>query len=224
MKIILNGDPISKKRPRIRMIGKHPSMYDPLHKDKEMVKKWLSFHLEVTANSPDKKESLQVSELALADFYEVSFKFYCTPPESDSTVRRNAKLWDFIPPCVKPDLDNLEKFYLDCGNGILWGDDGKITKISSAKFYSEEPRVEIDIVGKKLKSNMESAILQFTPEELKEFANDVRNLCFLDSYGVAGFEGDARKVWLHSASASLKRFANKYGATLKKIASKGGNS
>lgn len=220
MKIILNGEPIAKKRPRIRMMGKHPMMYDPLSKDKEMVKKHFAFLLEVFANSSNKRQLLEVSDLARADYYEVSFKFYCAPPASDSTIKKNAKLWDFIPHSKKNDLDNIEKFYLDCGNGILWGDDAKITKLTSSKRYSQNPRTEITILGKRIQYDMESPILQFSPDELKEFAKDVRCLSFLDSDYMECFEGDARKVWLHSAATSLKRFADKHSARLKKIATK----
>ena len=37
----------------------------------------------------------------------------------------------------KPDTDNLIKFFLDAGNGILWQDDCQIADITAQKVYGE---------------------------------------------------------------------------------------
>ena len=46
---------------------------------------------------------------------------------------------------IKVDLDNLEKFVKDAGNGILWRDDCLICNVSKVKLYSSIPRTEIVI-------------------------------------------------------------------------------
>lgn len=37
----------------------------------------------------------------------------------------------------RPDLDNLIKFVLDAGNGIIWADDALIYELSAVKRYSD---------------------------------------------------------------------------------------
>jgi Holliday junction resolvase RusA-like endonuclease len=46
---------------------------------------------------------------------------------------------------VKPDLDNMIKFYADVCNGIVYEDDAQLAKITAEKIYSKEPRTEITI-------------------------------------------------------------------------------
>lgn len=38
-------------------------------------------------------------------------------------------------PAVKPDIDNLQKQIMDCGNGILWEDDALIVRAEAEKIY-----------------------------------------------------------------------------------------
>lgn len=48
-------------------------------------------------------------------------------------------------PIVKPDTDNYIKSTLDGLNGLLWEDDNQIVKIVAEKYYSDRPRVEIEV-------------------------------------------------------------------------------
>ena len=41
------------------------------------------------------------------------------------------------------------KTYLDAFNGLLWLDDGQVVDARLRKYYSEEPRVEINIKFKR---------------------------------------------------------------------------
>jgi Holliday junction resolvase RusA-like endonuclease len=50
-----------------------------------------------------------------------------------------------IRPTTKPDVDNLEKTYLDALNGYIWCDDGQIVDGRTRKYYSVHPRVEVKI-------------------------------------------------------------------------------
>lgn len=72
-------------------------------------------------------------------------KFYFEPSKSDSKKVRAKKLAQEIPYAKKPDIDNIEKFYYDCGNGILWEDDRLIVGNANLKLWAESPRVEIEI-------------------------------------------------------------------------------
>ena len=69
----------------------------------------------------------------------LSVKFFLQRPKS-----RDKEKGEQYHAC-KPDLDNLVKFLLDAGNGIVWKDDSEIVEIHAEKFYSSYPRTEIVI-------------------------------------------------------------------------------
>ena len=46
---------------------------------------------------------------------------------------------------VKPDTDNYIKSTLDGLNGLLWEDDNQIVDLIAHKYYSDNPRVEIEV-------------------------------------------------------------------------------
>ena len=45
----------------------------------------------------------------------------------------------------RPDLDNLEKFYLDCLTGVVFPDDAQVTSLHSKKEYASKDYTEIFI-------------------------------------------------------------------------------
>lgn len=50
-----------------------------------------------------------------------------------------------IRPTKKPDIDNIVKVVADSLSGIAYKDDTCIVKIVAEKYYSEEPRLEIEL-------------------------------------------------------------------------------
>lgn len=56
-------------------------------------------------------------------------------PSSWSKKRKNNYLNEFH--LVKPDLDNLVKYYLDCMNGIVFADDKQIVELAASKEYCD---------------------------------------------------------------------------------------
>lgn len=48
-------------------------------------------------------------------------------------------------PIVKPDLSNYVKAIEDGLNKIVWKDDSLIVHEETDKFYSENPRIEIEV-------------------------------------------------------------------------------
>lgn len=46
---------------------------------------------------------------------------------------------------MKPDTDNYIKSTLDGLNGLLWEDDAHIVKLVAEKYYSDYPRIEIEV-------------------------------------------------------------------------------
>ena len=50
-----------------------------------------------------------------------------------------------IKPTKKVDVDNLAKAVMDALNGVAWGDDSQVVKITIFKEYTEHPYVYIYI-------------------------------------------------------------------------------
>ncbi len=73
-----------------------------------------------------------------ADFY-----FYFTIPRSHSQKKRNELLGRYH--FIKPDSDNLIKFFCDTAIQLLYKDDCIISAGSWVKLYDENPRTEIVI-------------------------------------------------------------------------------
>jgi len=109
IKLVLNGKPISKARHRDSKGRK----YDPRAEEKETVR-WLM---------KSKSAGLKLIEGPIS----VEFEFIFKRPKSSKREHHT----------VKPDLDNLEKFYMDCANGIIWRDDCEVIRKSGYKRYGE---------------------------------------------------------------------------------------
>lgn len=86
--------------------------------------------------------------------------------------RESLDLWNINRPTQK-DIDNICKFYLDCGNGILWKDDRQIVKIEAVKKYSKKSCTLIDITPiHDMKKSHEKLFSIMSPEELSAFRHD----------------------------------------------------
>jgi len=90
------------------------------------------------------------SKLALKGALAISITFYCKRPKSHYRTGRNAHLMKSGAPVVKtskPDIDNHVKFYMDCGQDILWKDDSQVIRLEAWKVYEDEqgPRTEMEV-------------------------------------------------------------------------------
>ncbi|WP_152640076.1 RusA family crossover junction endodeoxyribonuclease, partial [Streptococcus pneumoniae] len=56
-----------------------------------------------------------------------------------------ALLDEIIPVGKKPDIDNYEKALYDSMSGIVFQDDGQIALHDVGKFYSLNPRIEVEV-------------------------------------------------------------------------------
>lgn len=141
MKFMIPGIPISQQRHRDTIRGGKRFKYDPLSKQKNEIRKVISSFWAVSLEE----------DLPTSDYYHVKLKFYFPVILPERKEKVNAKFWD-IEKCVNnKDLDNLEKFILDCMTGILLHDDRQVVNLSSEKLYSDTPRTEIDIKGYMMK-------------------------------------------------------------------------
>lgn len=122
--------PVEQQRPRIRKGGR--GLYDP--------KKVRDFKKEV-AEYIEQQDFSKFEDKAL----NVKIKFYRQVQKSLSKKERELRLTDVHRPIVKPDLDNYTKSILDALNGLVWDDDAKIVHLELDKYYSEQPRIEIEV-------------------------------------------------------------------------------
>ena len=75
----------------------------------------------------------------------VTIKFYRAIQQSETKKRHRLKAQGTISPTKKPDLDNYIKSTLDGLNGVLWVDDNEIVELHTGKYYSDHPRIEIEV-------------------------------------------------------------------------------
>jgi len=77
------------------------------------------------------------------------------PVNHFGTGKNSGKIKDSSPafPAVMPDIDNYEKFILDCMNGIVFVDDRQVVSIRSDKRYTLNPRTEVNITELNLKNS-----------------------------------------------------------------------
>ncbi len=210
--IIIEGKPIAKTRPRFTNHGRYfPNIYD-LQKDiKRKISDKIFNYVE------DKYDGIDFPKIASS--YKIHLRFYFQPPSSLSFKERNALLWNIKPFNSKPDLDNIEKFYLDCATGILWQDDRQVVALSSEKYYEEFERTEMTLTpipDMKLKQEDINPLLKFSPSEMFEFLNDIKVL-YTDPKVVKNLERDDFEIWISKFSGDLKEFSEKYSKKLKEI-------
>ncbi len=130
MKIIIPGKPIAKKRPRFARRGKFVTTYSDQETEEGKVL-W-----EIRQQRPKKLIEAPVS---------INLWFGMPIPKSTSKKRSQAMLSQNIQHTKKPDIDNLIKFYLDVMNGEVFKDDSQIYQVMGTKFYSDNPKTEIQI-------------------------------------------------------------------------------
>lgn len=140
MKFIFEGEPIAKVRHRVGKKG----MYDPQSEAKGYAK------VDLFAQVCNKYDEFR-TEMPLVCDISVSMSFYFTYPKklSQSKIKAILENKETYPHIIKPDIDNLVKFYLDVGNGILYKDDKQIVSLHCTKSYSTISRVEMEITYSK---------------------------------------------------------------------------
>lgn len=137
MKLIFEIEPVEQARPRATRMGRGIRLYDP--KKVSVYKKQLAMMCK-----------FQYKEEPLDGPLRVELGFYRHVQSSLSKKERELRISGVHRPTVKPDTDNYIKSTLDGLNGLLWEDDNQIVDLIAYKYYSDNPRVEIEV--KKLES------------------------------------------------------------------------
>lgn len=200
MKIIIPGIPIAKARHKLCRRGNFPAMYDPQETKKKFVRQ---------------KIQAQHNDSFLPDWkaYKINLIFFM--PFHNETFP-----WMPSPHICKPDLDNLEKFILDCCSGILYRDDKQIVEISSKKLYSDQPRTEIEIMPLpylEVDENVLKVMKIFDENTLKEMVKDFKELT--ESYSRLSHRNNSKdyETLLTQTSALLIKVSRRYTEKLNKI-------
>ena len=71
---------------------------------------------------------------------------YFAIPKSASKAKKERMTTGATRPVKRPDIDNLIKSVLDALNEIAYKDDSQVVQLFAEKFYSDIPRVEIELV------------------------------------------------------------------------------
>lgn len=210
IKITIPGEPLPKMRARSFIRNGTIMTFDPQNKEKEIVRSYLLFH-------PKKPPNLQLEAL-----YHVKLTFHMPIASSSSTVKRNLLLWN-IENHETPhtcDVDNLIKFTLDCGNGILWYDDRWISKIKSEEYYSDNPRTEIEymILDKQILSpQIESVMGVYSPRDVRDLCDKLHTV---EALFIQSLETKTEINRAENLSAALFDLAVAHADMLKKILQK----
>ena len=70
---------------------------------------------------------------------------YYPIPKSTSRKKKEEMIAGHLRPAKKPDIDNIIKSILDALNGVAYHDDTQVVAVFAEKYYSDTPRVEVEI-------------------------------------------------------------------------------
>lgn len=131
VKFSVLGECKGKGRPRATAIKGHARMYTP--KDTVMYENLVRYTYQ--------------SEIGerLCGAIEMSVKCYFPIPKSISKKKHEIMAQEQEPHLKKPDADNCIKSICDGLQGVAFDDDKQIYKITAEKYYSDNPRVEIEL-------------------------------------------------------------------------------
>ena len=132
MKLVFEIEPVEQARPRATRMERGIRLYDL--KKVSVYKKQLAMMCK-----------FQYKQAPLTGPLKVELNFFRHVQSSLSKKERALRLSGSHRPVVKPDTDNYIKSTLDGLNGLLWEDDNQIVDLIAHKYYSDNPRVEIEV-------------------------------------------------------------------------------
>lgn len=126
------GEPIAQARPRATTINGHVRMYDP--------KKSSDFKDYVKLVASEK-----APEILLEGALEMTVRIYRPIPKNFSKRKTTQAEAGVFRPTTKPDVDNYIKAVKDALKNVIWKDDSQVVSLTVGKWYSQKPRVEVQI-------------------------------------------------------------------------------
>ena len=135
IKLILPIEPVAQARPRARRFGKGIRLYDP-PKTATFKRKLRKLATEMYHDAPVEGEIY------------IKVAFYRKIQKSISKKEHDRRASGAHRPIVKADLSNYLKSFEDALSGVLRKDDAMIVHEEIDKYYSDKPRIEVEIYAK----------------------------------------------------------------------------
>ncbi|EIS9525898.1 TPA: RusA family crossover junction endodeoxyribonuclease [Clostridioides difficile] len=127
--LVIDGEPVGKERPRMNSITKRT--YTP----------------NKTKNYEDLIKWLYQSKVRhyFTGYIKMTLRCYYSIAKSNSKKVKEQKRNNVLRPSKKPDIDNVVKIIADSLNEIAYKDDTQIVEVVASKYYSDKPRVEVEL-------------------------------------------------------------------------------
>ena len=205
IRLIIPGEPHVLNRPRFTTAGGFSRAYDSQKSEKNEVI-FLMLH------------SLG-RQLPSEDHLIITLQFYLKPSQSD--VDANLKAWGMKHNSSK-DLDNMIKFYLDCGNGVLWKDDKQIIKIIAERKFSSIPKtvIKIEELSEIVGGYSMSILNLFSQEEMEQFILQARSLPEFSMEKWDDMSSHEKEIFQQCSSKKILDFCEKWIDKIKKVVKK----
>lgn len=126
------GEPIAQGRPRFSTVNGFSQAIDP--PDSKEYKKYVK--LMASQNRPHKPIEGPVN---------LKLVIYRPLLKSMSKKKKAEAVAGTLRPIKKPDVDNVAKGIMDAMTSIIWQDDKQVVSLQVSKYYSEQPRVEVEV-------------------------------------------------------------------------------
>lgn len=136
LKFTVPGEPYGQPRPRFSAANGKAHTYntDESRNYKTQVK--------LIAQAETKKQGWTFAE---SEGVGMNVYAYMSIPKSKTKKFHAAAVAGDIRPTKTPDVDNIFKAVSDALNGVLYRDDKQIIHSRVEKYYSDEPRVEVEV-------------------------------------------------------------------------------
>jgi Holliday junction resolvase RusA-like endonuclease len=147
IKVILYEDPEGSPRPRFRLVNRY-NLSDVAKSNSSFVHVYSITGKEDNAYMKRLVSSKDFEHLdgLICTPCDVEYRVYFKTPSSFNITQKFLCEMGLIRHIVKPDWDNIGKKYSDMYNGNVWIDDTLTVDGTVRKFYSELPRVEINLM------------------------------------------------------------------------------
>lgn len=132
IKFAVLGEPVAQGRPRATTINGRVRMYDP--KKSSDYKKYV--RLVASQYAPSK---------LLEGPLSMTVTVYRPSLKSFSKKKAREAEDGLLRPTTKPDVDNYVKGIKDALKQVIWKDDSQVVDLRVSKYYSEKPRIEVEI-------------------------------------------------------------------------------
>lgn len=132
IKLTIPIEPVEQERPKASRTRNGVHLYDPpkVRSFKSVLALYTRMHY---------------SGKPLEGPLSVKVRFYRRNQKRVSKRRLKLREEGKIRPTKKPDLSNYLKSFEDALNGVLWADDAQIVNEEISKYYSQKPRIEVEV-------------------------------------------------------------------------------